>query len=200
MWIVALALVCAATVWFAGAAGRRGGAAALMGERVVSLESLPDECPIEAPRAVVIQKSNRALGLYVDGRLVGAYRIGLGRNPEGCKEREGDRRTPEGTYFICTRNARSRFHLFLGISYPGPRDADRGLGGDMVTSEQRRAILEAARDGRQPPWDTPLGGEVGIHGGGGGWDWTLGCIALDNSAIEHLWDMLRIGDPVVIVP
>lgn len=195
-----MALVCAAAVWLVRPVGTRGGAAALIGERVVSLESIPEECPIEAPRAVVIQKANRALGLYVDGQRVGAYRIGLGRSPEGHKKREGDGRTPEGTYFICTRNARSRFHLFLGISYPGPEDADRASRDDMLTSEQQRAIIEAARDRRQPPWDTALGGEVGMHGGGGGWDWTLGCIAMDNSAIEHLWEVLKVGDPVLILP
>ena len=82
----------------------------------------------------------------------------------------------------------------------GPWYADRALRKEVVTSEQRRAILEAARDGLQPPWDTPLGGEIGIHGGGGGWDWTLGCIALDDSAVERLWDVLEIGDPVLVLP
>ncbi len=56
------------------------------------------------------------------------------------------------------------------------------------------------RAGSQPPWDTPLGGEIGLHGGGAGTDWTLGCIALDNEAIEDLWDTLRLGDPALIEP
>lgn len=200
MWLIVVALVCVAVAWLARAACTRGAVASLAGERLVSLESLPEECPLEASRAVVIQKSDRALGLYVDGQLVGAYRIGLGGNPEGHKGREGDGRTPEGTYFICTRNAQSRFHLFLGISYPGPDDAARAAADNMITPDQSRAIIEAGRDSRQPPWDTPLGGEVGLHGGGGGWDWTLGCIAMDDEAIESLWDVLKIGDPVLILP
>ncbi|MFB3881476.1 MAG: murein L,D-transpeptidase family protein [Armatimonadota bacterium] len=162
--------------------------------------SLPDRSPIPGDRVVVIHKAERVLGLYLDGRLATAYPIGLGRHPEGTKERRGDGRTPEGQYSICTRNARSRFHLFLGISYPNEQDADRAAAQNRITTGQHRAIIEATAAGSRPPWDTPLGGEIGIHGGGSATDWTLGCIALDDDAVDHLWDNLRIGDPVLIEP
>lgn len=164
------------------------------------LSSLPEECPIDGERVVVIQKAERALGLYIDGRLARACPVGLGRRPEGHKEREGDGRTPEGKYYVCTRNPRSRFHLFLGISYPSQRDAQQALNDGGITQKQHDAIVAAVRARGQPPWDTPLGGEIGLHGGGAGADWTLGCIALDNEAVEDLWDTLRLGDPVLIEP
>jgi murein L,D-transpeptidase YafK len=164
------------------------------------LSSLPDECPIDGERVVVIQKAERALGLYIDGGLARSYPIGLGRRPEGHKEREGDGRTPEGEYYVCTRNPRSRFHLFLGISYPSQLDAQQALIAGRITQQQHDAVVTAVRAGSQPPWDTPLGGEIGLHGGGAGTDWTLGCIALDNEAIEDLWDTLRLGDPALIEP
>ncbi len=164
------------------------------------LSSLPDECPIDGERVVVIRKAERALGLYIDGRLARAYSIGLGPRAEGHKQREGDRRTPEGEYYVCSRNPRSRFHLFLGISYPNERDAAQTLSAGRITQQQHDAIVEAVARRQQPPWDTPLGGEIGLHGGGAGADWTLGCIALENEAIEDLWDTLRLGDAVLIEP
>lgn len=162
--------------------------------------SLPHECPIAGERVAVIHKRERALGLYVGGTLAATYPVGLGPRSEGDKEREGDRRTPEGEYYICTRNSRSRFHLFLGISYPNGRDAARALSEGRITQQQHDAIVAAAKARGRPPWDTPLGGEIGLHGGGAGADWTLGCIALENEAIEHLWDTLRLGDVVLIEP
>lgn len=162
--------------------------------------SLLAQSPTPGERVVVIHKAERVLGLYVGGRLVEAYPIGLGAHPEGHKEKQGDRRTPEGLYHICTRNARSQFHLFLGISYPKKGDADLALRGRRISPEEHRAITEAIGAGRQPPWDTALGGEIGIHGGGADRDWTLGCIALENDAVERLWDTLKIGDPVLIEP
>jgi murein L,D-transpeptidase YafK len=162
--------------------------------------SLPIQSPISDERLVVIHKAERVLGLYLRGRLIEAYPIGLGRHPEGPKEARGDGRTPEGVYYICTRNARSQFHLFLGISYPKKDDADRAIRAGRISAEEHRTIVEAINAGPQPPWDTALGGEIGIHGGGAERDWTLGCIALENDAVERLWDTLKIGDPVLIEP
>ncbi|MBI2932221.1 MAG: L,D-transpeptidase family protein [Planctomycetes bacterium] len=143
---------------------------------------------------------NASYLLYDGGTLVRRYPVGLGPSPEGDKTREGDGTTPIGTYVVCTRNERSRFHLFLGLSYPGPKDADRGLREGRIARRQHEAIGTAFVQGRQPPWDTPLGGAIGIHGGGAGRDWTLGCIALANEDVEELWAVAALGTPVVIEP
>lgn len=162
--------------------------------------SLPERSPLAGPRVVVIHKGERALGLYLDEQLAATHPVGLGRSPESHKEREGDGRTPEGRYYVCNRNPRSRFHLFLGISYPNADDAEAALRAGRISEQEHRAIVEAIRAGRKPPWDTPLGGEIGMHGGGPHSDWTLGCIAMENEAVEDLWKALKIGDPVLIRP
>lgn len=155
--------------------------------------------PLAAPRAV-IHRGARRLDLYDGDRLVKRYRAAMGSRSEGDKEREGDKTTPLGSFYICTRNDKSRFHLFMGLSYPEPEDGERGLARGMITTAERDGILRAHRERRCPPWKTRLGGEVGIHGGGAGRDWTLGCIALSNEDVEELWKVLRLGDPVTIVP
>lgn len=167
-------------------------------------ESLRDACrtagfgyPPPEPR-VVIAKPARILALYSGDVLVKEYAVGLGGDPLPDKEREGDRRTPVGDFYICTRLERSRWHRFLGISYPGPEDAERGRQEGTIRRAEQAAILRAHRRRLQPPWKTALGGEVGIHGGGSGLDWTWGCIALENEAVAELFPVLSLGTPVRI--
>jgi lipoprotein-anchoring transpeptidase ErfK/SrfK len=70
----------------------------------------------------------------------------------------------------------------------------------LISRGEAEAIREALRQRRQPDWTTSLGGGIGLHGGGGSTDWTAGCIALDDQAIEELDSVLRLGDPVEILP
>jgi murein L,D-transpeptidase YafK len=149
--------------------------------------------------SVEIRKEARLLRLHSKGKRIKEYSVGLGGSPLPDKEREGDSRTPVGEFTICTRLEQSRFHRFLGISYPGPEDAERGLKQGMINRKQYQVILDAHRRKRQPPWNTPLGGEVGIHGGGSGADWTLGCIALENEAAAELFRVLPLGTRVLVV-
>jgi murein L,D-transpeptidase YafK len=155
---------------------------------------------VKAARVAVIYKQRRALVLYLQDKRHAAYPIGLGWDPDDGKETEGDGRTPEGTYRVCTRNTRSRFHLFLGLSYPNTEDARKALKAERISPGEFRRISEANARGISPPWNTALGGEVGIHGGGAGSDWTAGCIALEDKDAEKLWPYLLEGDPVVILP
>jgi murein L,D-transpeptidase YafK len=152
--------------------------------------------PLEDPR-IVVRKQQRQLKLLDGETLVRRYPIALGGSPAGHKERSGDGRTPEGTYYLCTRVNPSQFHLFLGISYPSPGDAN---GRGEVSDSTRRAIERAWQQREVPPWDSALGGAIGIHGGGDRGDWTLGCVAVANGAVEELWLLTRLGTPVVIEP
>lgn len=154
--------------------------------------------PVET--AVRIRKDERILQFLSRGRLVKEYRVALGITPVGDKTREGDGRTPEGEFYLCTRLPKSRFHRFLGLSYPAPEDAEAGLKQRAINKSQHRAILASHRRRTQPPWNTPLGGAIGIHGGGTEVDWTIGCIALANSDLDELFPILLPGAPVTIEP
>jgi murein L,D-transpeptidase YafK len=154
---------------------------------------------IRCPKILII-KSERVLVFYSSEKEYESFRVGLGFCPAGHKEREGDGRTPEGEYYICTKNPRSRYYLSIGISYPCIKDADRGLADGQITRAEHKRIVSAIRARRQPPWKTALGGEIFIHGKGAGSDWTLGCIALENGDMKYLYEKTRIGTPVVILP
>ena len=147
---------------------------------------------------IVIEKSLRRLIVYKDGQSIKQFKVVLGNSPIGAKEIRGDGKTPEGDYYVCTRNPQSKFHLFLGLSYPNPTDAQRALARNLITEEQYDSILSSHSRAARPPWDTELGGEVGIHGHGIQGDWTAGCIAVANDAIEELWELCTLGTVVRI--
>ena len=145
-----------------------------------------------------IHKVPHTLELWASGKLLKRYGVGLGHRGLGDKREQGDHLTPEGRFYVCNRNERSQFHLFLGLSYPGEDAADNGLKAGLITKTQHASILAALRGKNCPPWNTRLGGAVGIHGGGSSADWTWGCIALEDSEIEELWIACPLGTPVLI--
>jgi len=121
------------------------------------------------------------------GEEIKAYKISLGGDPDGPKEKQGDNKTPEGTYFIDSKSKDSRYHMSLHISYPNERDIQR-----------------AKELGVSP------GGDIMIHGitNGFSWvgnahqrfDWTKGCIALTDAEIEEIYRIVPVGAVVEIIP
>ena len=168
--------------------------------RQIDEEELFFNKPKSTPEQSLIKvyKKKRVLELYGDGRLLGRFKVALGGSPEGDKNREGDLKTPIGNYYICTRNNKSRFFLFMGVSYPNVEDGARGFESGLIDRSTYEFIKEAERSKTVPPWNTPLGGEVGIHGGGNEHDWTLGCIALSDEDIKLVWQYTSKGTPVEI--
>ncbi len=165
-------------------------------ESVMKDEPLPK---LENPRVVVIKKG-RKLQVYDGERLIKTYKIGLGFAPVGDKEIEGDGKTPEGDFYIFTKNADSKFYLSLGISYPSIEDARRGLQTNLISKAEHDQIVEAINTRQTPPQKTKLGGEIYLHGNGSAADWTRGCVALTNKEIKELFDALPIGTSVKIEP
>ena len=154
---------------------------------------------LTSPR-IVVKKAERRLLLYDGNKLVKTYRIGLGLSPEGDKVRQGDRRTPEGDFYLFTKNDKSAFYLSLGVSYPNATHARRGLRDGLITKSQHDAIMRALKLKKTPPQHTGLGGDIYIHGHGAKSDWTWGCVALENDDIRELFNAVSVGTPVTILP
>ena len=163
------------------------------------LDSTGELQPLAAPR-IGVRKSERKLMLYSGDKLVRTYRAALGLSPLGDKVREGDRRTPEGDFYIFTKNDRSAFYLSLGISYPNAAHAERGMRDGLINKSQYDTILAALSAHKAPPQNTRLGGDIYIHGNGSGSDWTWGCVALENEDIRELFNLVGVGTPVSIKP
>lgn len=144
---------------------------------------------VELPRAdrILVRKGERRMYLMRGTDVLRAYRIALGLNPGGHKERSGDFRTPEGNYKLTRRNTRSDFFLSIQVSYPNDEDTRR-----------------ARRNGWQP------GGAIMIHGLPNDprhtpdyyatQDWTDGCIAVSNADMVEIWMMTSDNVPIDIQP
>ncbi len=136
---------------------------------------------------VIVHKAARRMELLRDGRTIASYRVSLGLNPSGHKQREGDFRTPEGSYRLTKRNARSEFFLAVQVSYPEAGD-----------------IAMAQRNGWSP------GGLIMVHGLPNALkyprerylntDWTDGCIALSNEDMLDFWLLTGADTPIEIQP
>jgi len=155
--------------------------------------------PLKDPR-IIVKKAQRRLLVYSNNKLVRTYRIGLGLSPVGDKVRSGDHRTPEGDYYVFTKNDKSAYYLSLGISYPNIVHAERGLRDGLITRAQYDAIVRANKAKKTPPQNTRLGGTIYIHGNGASSDWTWGCVALENEDIRELFNAISVGTPVRIEP
>ena len=174
---------------------------------------MPFDCPAEyadvsqVARAIVVWKSQFTLALYEHGKRVSrdgeaaCYEVAMGAHPAGDKEAEGDEKTPEGTFRITHKNPKSAFHLSLGISYPDTVHADRMLASEFISQQTRDRIARADRARGMPPDNTPLGGDIYIHGGGSSPNnWTNGCVALSDDHIETVYAWAEPGTTVVILP
>ena len=151
-----------------------------------------DERRLHDSRVVVADKSARRLMLFDAGTLQACWPIALGFAPAGHKEVEGDGRTPEGWYALSDKPW-SVFQDAIAIHYPATRDADDALADGLIEASVHARVAAASRRGRLPPQRTAMGGEVLIHGGGTGRDWTLGCIALADDDLRDLRSRLPDG-------
>ena len=149
-------------------------------------------------RKIQIFKEERRLDFSEEDTCLRSFQISLGFSPKGNKIMDGDGRTPEGNYYICTKNPYSKFTLFLGISYPNATDAERGYSDGLISKEEYDLIIHSVKEKKRPPWETALGGKIGIHGMGASADWTAGCIAMENEDIKWLWDHTELEDIVEI--
>ncbi len=166
---------------------------------------------IAGPLRLVIWKSQYTVTIYKGDRPLKTYHAVFGKGfRDGDKRMTGDKRTPEGEFYICTMNHSKRFYKFMGLSYPGLKHADYGLQYNLISPDEYEMIKKAIEERQQPPWDTRLGGAVGIHGrmldGTAGpqyyplMNWTDGCIALDNADVDEIYSIVSLGTPVTILP
>jgi murein L,D-transpeptidase YafK len=136
---------------------------------------------------IIVHKSDRKLELLQHGAIVRTYKVALGLNPVGTKERSGDFRTPEGSYRLVRRNPRSDYFLSMQVSYPNESDL---------------------KHAKKNHWDT--GGSIMIHGLPNqlkhdpsyyeSRDWTDGCIAVSNSDMLEIWLLVPDNAPIDILP
>jgi murein L,D-transpeptidase YafK len=139
---------------------------------------------------LVAYKGKRMLYGYRNGKKVFESRMSLGKNGDkGHKLQAGDYRTPEGTYKIVRKKCDPRLYRSLMINYPNAQDIARSNAkgvkpGGYITIHG------------QPKWNADGRGDRFTLSR----DWTEGCIAVTNSAMNRLWKSVSIGTRIEIHP
>jgi murein L,D-transpeptidase YafK len=143
--------------------------------------------------AIIIDKAEYKLFLIKNGVVLSSYPIELGHNPFENKRMEGDACTPEGFYRVTWKRdiGNTVFYRALFLDYPN--------------QENRERFMQRVESGEVPS-SAGIGGSIEIHGCGsgkpgnaGGWNWTLGCIALSNYDMDELFESVPLLCPVTIV-
>jgi len=149
---------------------------------IISANCFADDREVDL---VLVDKSEKKMYLLSEGKQFKEYHVVFGSNPKGHKLQEGDERTPEGKYVLDYKKADSSFYKAIHISYPNEEDK-----------------AKAKKMGVSP------GGLIMIHGqkNGFGWlswlmqrfNWTNGCIAVTNSEMDEIWQLVKVGTPIEI--
>ncbi len=130
---------------------------------------------------VVVETRAHTLWLCSEHRAVARIRIALGRGGLD-KAREGDGRTPLGTYALGAPKTSSRFRTFIPIGYPTAEQRARGFTGKAVGihGPDRRAS-----------WLGALSTWI---------DWTAGCVATGtDDEIAQVAAFVRDRSPRVVL-
>jgi len=143
--------------------------------------------------AILIEKSKYRLTLFYQNEPIKSYPVVFGGDPVGDKQKEGDRRTPEGIFEIRDRYPHPSWSKFIWLDYPN--------------ASSWRKHLQAKQHG-EIAWFDRVGSEIGIHGVPNNADgyidtrtnWTLGCISLKNADVNEIYTVVREGTIVKIVP
>lgn len=137
--------------------------------------------------AVIVDKFDRKLTVYKNGKIYREYETELGANWVGDKMQQGDKSTPEGMYKVVEKkqNGQTKYHKALLLNYPNEADRQR------FSRNKQNGIIEQG---------ATIGNLIEIHGNGGkGTDWTDGCIALTDKAMDELFKLCAVGTKVTIV-
>ncbi|MBF0410571.1 MAG: L,D-transpeptidase family protein [Candidatus Riflebacteria bacterium] len=132
-----------------------------------------------ATSKVVVSKANFTATVYSNGQIVRVFPIAYGSNPDGLnKVKQGDCRTPEGN-FEFTRKV-------VNPAYKGvPWSPSSPVG-------TRWLQLNAG------------GGSIALHGtnapGSIGTRASHGCVRMYTKDAEELFDLIKVGTPVIIKP
>ena len=136
---------------------------------------------------IVVRKAQRRLELLRGEEVLRSYKVALGLQPEGHKEREGDFRTPEGRYRLAYRNPRSDYFLSIQISYPNESDAQKARANGWAPGGAIMIHGQPNVPKHEPAW-------YARH------DWTDGCIAVSNADMLEIWLLARRDIPIDILP
>lgn len=181
------------------------------------LAELPPEYQQDAAipaTLVVVYKRQQKIGLYKHGKLASlngqtaCYSMALGSWPYEGKLRMDNQSTPEGWYNVARKRTENPYDLWpstsfykaLHISYPAKKDVEEAYAQGVIDASVAANLLASIKKGELPNQSTPMGGQILVHGWDDSLPGTFGCVGMRNADIDLLFDAVKEGDQILILP
>jgi murein L,D-transpeptidase YafK len=142
---------------------------------------------------IIVSKKNYELNVYDEEGWYATYPIVFGSKDLGDKMREGDRKTPTGSFKVLMKKTNKRWGIELLLDYPN--------------AESWRKFNERKAKGLIPK-NAKIGDGIAIHSTrkeeewtvDNFYNWTDGCISVKYSEMGDLYSYIPAGTPVTIQP
>ena len=145
------------------------------------------------PYYIVIDKSDYELKVYDDEGWYATYPIVFGSNDLGDKMREGDKKTPNGTFKVIQKRINPKWGPQMLLDYPTRESYSR------FNERKARGVL---------PSNAKIGSGIAIHSTrpqeewavDNYYNWTDGCVSVKYSEMKDLYSFIPVGTVVTIQP
>ena len=149
--------------------------------------------PGDNPYYIIVDKSDYELKVYDDEGWYATYPIVFGSKDLSDKMREGDRRTPNGTFKVILKKIHPKWGPELLLDYPNEESYQR------FNERKAKGIL---------PKTAKIGNGIAIHATRPEEEWTIdnfynwtdGCVSVKYTEMKDLFSYIPVGTPVTIEP
>lgn len=156
------------------------------------VRTLADNLP-ESNYYIVVDKSDYELKVYDDEGWYATYPIVFGSKDLGDKMREGDKKTPNGSFRVILKKHHPKWGPELLLDYP--------------TDESVQKFKQRKAQGLLPG-NAKIGGGIAIHATRPGEEWTVdnfynwtdGCVSVKFTEMQDLFSYIPVGTRVTIQP
>lgn len=145
----------------------------------------------ENPYYIIIDKSDYELKVYDDEGWYATYPVVFGSKDLSDKQKEGDKRTPDGSFKIILKKIHPKWGPELLLDYPNEESVRR-----FNTRKEKGVISKTAK----------IGNGIAIHATRPAEEWTVdnfynwtdGCISVKYTEMKDLFSYIPVGTPVTI--
>jgi murein L,D-transpeptidase YafK len=145
------------------------------------------------PYYIIIDKSDYELKVYDDEGWYATYPVVFGNKGLDDKMKEGDKKTPNGTYKIIIKKIHPKWGPELLLDYPNAASVQ------IFKERKAKGII---------PKNAKIGGGIAIHATRPQEEWTVdryynwtdGCVSVKYTEMKDLYGYISLGTEVTIRP
>jgi murein L,D-transpeptidase YafK len=146
---------------------------------------------IRNPYYIIVDKSEYELYVYDDEGWYATYPIVFGSKDLSDKMREGDKRTPDGSFKVVLKKIHNKWGPELLLDYPNQTSVQK------FNERKAKGLI---------PKNAKIGEGIAIHATRPQEEWTIdtyynwtdGCVSVKYTEMKDLYSYIPVGTPVTI--